>query len=57
MELITSIELNGSNFSLMRLFLLSVKTQVSSALLELPGAIKAIALGDGNRSNEALTKS
>ena len=57
MELIASIGLNDSNISLMRLIPLSVKTQVSSALLELPGVIKAIALGDGNRSNEALTKS
>jgi hypothetical protein len=57
MELIASIGLNDSNYSLKRLVLLSVKTQVSSALLELPGVIKAIALDDGNRSNEALTKS
>jgi hypothetical protein len=55
MELIASTELNGSNFSLMRLILLSVKTQVSSAVLKLLGVIKAIALGDGNQSNEALT--
>jgi hypothetical protein len=57
MELVASIGLNDSNISLMRLIPLSVKTQVSSALLELPGVIKAIALDDGNRSNEALTKS